>query len=83
MCFYTWLNILKLFLAFMDKASLVTQRWRIHLPMQETPVWSLGWEDPLEEKMATHSGIFAWELPWTKEPGWATVHRVRKESDMT
>ena len=27
-----------------------------------------------EEKMATHSGIFAWELPWTKKPGWAIVH---------
>jgi len=32
-------------------------------------VWSLGWEDPLEEEMATHSSIFAWEIPWTEEPG--------------
>ena len=30
---------------------------------------SLGWEDPLEERMATHSSILAWEIPWTKEPG--------------
>ena len=32
-------------------------------------VRSLGWEDPLEEEMATHSNIFAWEIPWTEEPG--------------
>ena len=29
----------------------------------------LGWEDPLEEEMATHSGILAWEIPWMEEPG--------------
>ena len=29
----------------------------------------LGWEDPLEEGMATHSGILAWKIPWTEEPG--------------
>ena len=37
--------------------------------MQETRVWSLGWEDPLEEEMATHSSILAWRIPWTEEPG--------------
>ena len=37
--------------------------------MQETWVQSLGQEDPLEEEMATHSGIFAWKIPWTEEPG--------------
>ena len=37
--------------------------------MQETLVWSLGWEDPLEKGMATHSSILAWEIPWTEEPG--------------
>ena len=37
--------------------------------MQEMQVRSLGWEDPLEEEMATHSGILAWEIPWTEEPG--------------
>ena len=41
-----------------------------HLPMQETQIWSLGWEDPLEKKIATHSSVFAWEIPWTEEPGW-------------
>ena len=38
--------------------------------MQETWVQSLGWEDPLEKKMATHSSILAWEIPWMEEPGW-------------
>ena len=37
--------------------------------MQKTWVRSLGWEDPLEEGMATHSSILAWRIPWTKEPG--------------
>ena len=37
--------------------------------MQETPVWSLGQENPLEKEMATHSSIFAWEIPWIEEPG--------------
>ena len=37
--------------------------------MQETPVPSLGQEDPLEEEMATHSSILTWEIPWTEEPG--------------
>ena len=36
---------------------------------QETWVQSLGGEDPLEEEMATHSSILAWEIPWTEEPG--------------
>ena len=36
--------------------------------MQETWVQSLGQEDPLEKEMATHSSIFAWEIPWTEEP---------------
>ena len=37
--------------------------------MQETQVRSLGWEDPLEKEMATHSSILAWKIPWTEEPG--------------
>ena len=36
--------------------------------MLETRVQSLGWEDPLEKEMATHSSIFAWKILWTKEP---------------
>ena len=42
---------------------------RIHPPMQETRVWSLGGVDPLEEEMATHSRILAWRIPRTEEPG--------------
>ena len=54
---------------------------------QEMQVWSLGWEDPLEEEMVTHSSILVWKGPWTEEPGglesrgvqrvghnWATKH---------
>ena len=37
--------------------------------MQETQVRSLGWEDPLEKGMATHSSILAWRIPWTEESG--------------
>ena len=37
--------------------------------MQETQVWFLGWEDPLEKGMETHSSILAWRIPWTEEPG--------------
>ena len=36
--------------------------------MQETRVWSLGQEDPLEKEMATHSSILAWKIPWSEEP---------------
>jgi len=42
---------------------------RIHLPMQETQVRSLGQEDPLEEEMVTHSSILPWKIPWTEKPG--------------
>ena len=41
-----------------------------HLPtMWETQVQSLGWEDPLEKEMGTHSSTLAWEIPWTEDPG--------------
>ena len=41
-----------------------------HLPtMWETQVQSLGWEDPLEKEMATHSSTLAWKIPWTEEHG--------------
>ena len=49
--------------------SLVAQRAKNLSAMQETQVLSLGWEDPLEKTMATHSSIFAGRIPWTKEPG--------------
>ena len=56
--------------------------YRIHLPMQETRVQSLGWEDPLEKEMATHSSILAWRIPWTEEPGGYSP-KGHKESDTT
>ena len=37
--------------------------------MRKTRVRSLGWEDPLEKEMATHSSILSWKIPWTEEPG--------------
>jgi len=37
--------------------------------MQETQVWSMGWEDPLEKGKATHSSIVAWRIPQIEEPG--------------
>ena len=50
-------------------ASLVAQRIKGLPAMQETRVRSLGWEDPLEKEMATHSSTLAWRIPWTEEPG--------------
>ena len=50
-------------------ASLVAQMVKHLLTMWETWVRSLGWEDPLEKGIATHSSIHAWKIPWTKETG--------------
>ena len=50
-------------------ASLVAQRVKNLPAMQEIWVRSLGWEDPLEKEMATHSSILAWRIPWTEKPG--------------
>ena len=38
--------------------------------IRETWVQSLGWEDPLEKGMVTHSSVLAWRIPWTEEPSW-------------
>ena len=52
--------------------------------MQETQIWSLGQEDPLEEKTATHSSILAWKIPWTEEPSRLQSKSLqREESDVT
>ena len=48
------------------------------LAMQKTWVWYLGWEDALEENMATHSSILAWRVPTDRGTWWATVHGVAK-----
>ena len=47
----------------------MAQRLKRLPPMQETQVRSLGWEDPLEKEMATHSSVLAWRIPWMEEPG--------------
>ena len=58
-----------------------------NLPAMQEPqeIWvqTLDWEDPLEEEMATHSGIQAWKIPWDREAWQATVHRGHKELDTT
>ena len=51
------------------RASLVAQMEKSLPAVWETWVRSLGWEDPLEKEMATHSSILAWRMPWTEEPG--------------
>ena len=70
MCF--WLCFLGL------ATSLVAQMVKNLPAMQETHVWSLGWEDPLEEGMATHSSILAWRIPWTEEAGWLQSMKSRR-----
>ena len=66
----------------MDSLSLVAQSVKNLPAMQETWVQSLGWENPLEKEMATHSNILAWKIPWTEEPG-RLQSMGHKESDMT
>ena len=51
--------------------------------MQKTLFQSLGWEDPLEEGMATHSSILAWRIAMDRGAWWAAIHWDRKDSDMT
>ena len=51
------------------EASLVAQMVKRQPAMRETQVQSLGWEDPLEKAMATHSSTLAWKITWTEEPG--------------
>ena len=64
-------------------ASQVTQTVKNLPSKQERWVQSLGWEDSLEEGMATHSSIFAWRIPMNRGAWWATVHGVTKESAIT
>ena len=59
-------------------ASLVAQSVKDLPAVQETWVWSLGWEDPLEKEMATHSNIFAWKNLMDRGAWWAAVHGVAK-----
>ena len=75
-------EMLAIFLALIGLSSLVAQSVKSLPAMQETWVQSLGWEDPLEKEMATHSSIFAWRIPWAEEPG-SYSSWGRKESDTT
>ena len=59
-------------------ASLVAQTVKNLPAMWETWVRPLGWEDPLEEGMVTHSSILAWRIPMDRGSWWATVHEVAK-----
>ena len=52
-----------------DEDSLVVQTVKPLPAIWETRVQSLGWKDPLEKEMATHSSTLAWKIPWTEEPG--------------
>ena len=66
-----------------DQVFSMTNSLVKNLPaMQETWLQSLGWEDPLEEEMATHASILAWEIPCTEKPG-QLQSMVHKESEMT
>ena len=61
-----------------SRASLVAQMAKNPCAMQETWVLALGWEDPLEEGIATHSSTLAWRILTDREAWWATVHGVAK-----
>ena len=60
------------------RASSMAQLVKNLPEMQETQVWSLGGEDPLEKEMATHSSILAWKIPWTEELGRLLSIRLHK-----
>ena len=57
------------FILYYSWGSLVAQMIKNLPAVPETWVWSLGWEDPLQKEMATHSSLRAWRIPWTEEPG--------------
>ena len=67
---------------YITRASLVAQLVKNLPAIQETWVRSLGWQDPLEEGMATHSRILAWRIPMDRGAWWATAHGIA-ESDTT
>ena len=66
------------FLFLLIRAFLIAQLIKNPSAVQETRVGFLGWEDPLEKEMATHSSIIAWRIPWTEKPGRFPVHGVAR-----
>ena len=75
-------NINYLGACFFTRASLVVQLVKNPPAMWETWLRSLGWEDPPEKEMATHSSTLAWRIPWMEELD-GLQSTGRKESDMT
>ena len=77
-----WYEVSKIVKFKEARASLVAQMVKNPPVMQETQVWALSWEDPLEKRMATHSSILAWRIPWTEESGglqaYGGLQRVRR-----
>ena len=63
--------------------SLVLQTVKNPPAMQETLVQSLGWEDPLEKGMATHSSVLAWRIPWSLEESDMTEQLMRQQDHST
>ena len=69
LCSLTWSNFYSYLINLNCVPVLVAEMVKKLPAMQETQVWSLGQEDPLEKAMATHCSILAWRIPWPKEPG--------------
>ena len=67
----------------LNQASLVAQMVKNLPAMQDTWVWSLGQEDPLEKRMAAHSGVLVWKIPWSEEHGRLYSPWGHKELDTT
>ena len=64
-----WTDLLTFLQITRNRDSLVAQTVKSLPAMWETRVRSLGWGDPLEKDMATHSSVLVWRIPWTEEPG--------------
>ena len=60
------------------RSSFIAQSVKNMPAMQETQVQFLGWEDPLEKEMATHSSILAWRIPWTEEAWQTIIHGIAR-----
>ena len=64
-------------------ASLVAQIVNNLPEMPEICILYLGWEDPLEKGMVTHSSFLAWRIPWTEEPGWLQSMGSKSQTQLT
>ena len=65
------------------RTSLLAQTVKRLPTTWETWVWSLGWEDPLEKEMATHSRTVAWKIPWTEEPGRLQSRELQRATSLS